>query len=245
MKGHKSHFIPHSHLFACERCGFVFHADKKKVEWTGAIVCGGPGSNDCFEQRHPQDYVRGIKDNPTVDNPSPDPSASERSRRYPWRVTSGAYTIDYDTNSFTADTNTGDAWYIAVADFGASGTINATLFPRSLGIAGVILKYLDSQNFTYVDYNIATNKLRIQKLVGGFSSVIDQGTPSPALSGQHTLNIVWDEDTITVTVDGGSEVSTTDYNFLSQQTEIGILFDSDIWAFGNTTASTATINSLT
>ena len=37
----------------CDRCGFRFHSDKIKTEWTGLKVCG-----DCFEVRHPQDFLR-------------------------------------------------------------------------------------------------------------------------------------------------------------------------------------------
>ena len=32
-----------------------------KEEWTGFIVC-----KDCFETRHPQDFVRAVKDDPSV-----------------------------------------------------------------------------------------------------------------------------------------------------------------------------------
>jgi len=70
---HVSHYRKGLHLFTCQRCGCVFHSDKKKIEWTGAIVCGGPGSNDCFEPRHPQDFVRGVEDKQSVDNPAPEP----------------------------------------------------------------------------------------------------------------------------------------------------------------------------
>lgn len=42
----------------CDRCGFQYKAEQLKEEWTGAIVCRGPGTNDCWEPRNQQDYVR-------------------------------------------------------------------------------------------------------------------------------------------------------------------------------------------
>lgn len=46
----------------CDRCGFEFKARHLRLEWTGLRVCSGPSTNDCWEQRHPQDFVRGQKD---------------------------------------------------------------------------------------------------------------------------------------------------------------------------------------
>jgi hypothetical protein len=37
----------------CDRCGFRFHSDKIKTEWTGLKVCGS-----CWETRNPQDFLR-------------------------------------------------------------------------------------------------------------------------------------------------------------------------------------------
>ncbi len=46
----------------CDRCGFKYKASKLKEEWTGFMVC-----KSCFEPRHPQDFLRGIPDDPSVD----------------------------------------------------------------------------------------------------------------------------------------------------------------------------------
>jgi len=46
----------------CDRCGHKFKARQLRVEWTGLRVCHGPGSNNCWEPRHPQDFVKGRKD---------------------------------------------------------------------------------------------------------------------------------------------------------------------------------------
>lgn len=46
----------------CDRCGFDFMARQLKREWTGLRVCRGPGTNECFEQRHLQESLRGKAD---------------------------------------------------------------------------------------------------------------------------------------------------------------------------------------
>lgn len=56
----------------CERCGFKYKNTQIRQEWTGLRVCCGAGTNDCWEPRHPQEYVRGRKDSQTVPWSSPD-----------------------------------------------------------------------------------------------------------------------------------------------------------------------------
>jgi len=59
----------------CDRCGFHYHNTQLRLEWTGLRVCHGPGTNNCWEPRHPQDYVRGVRDgqSPPWTRPEPDP----------------------------------------------------------------------------------------------------------------------------------------------------------------------------
>lgn len=45
----------------CDRCGFKFKHFEVRKEWTGLVVC----KITCWEPRHPQDYVRGQRDNQT------------------------------------------------------------------------------------------------------------------------------------------------------------------------------------
>jgi len=49
------------HKSICDRCGFLFKASELKKEWNGLMVC-----RDDFETRHPQDFLRGIKDDQSV-----------------------------------------------------------------------------------------------------------------------------------------------------------------------------------
>lgn len=63
-------YIAGDHWKICDRCGFKKRASQTAKEWTGLIVC----LDSCFEERHPQDFVRGRKDNQTVPDPRPEPA---------------------------------------------------------------------------------------------------------------------------------------------------------------------------
>lgn len=58
----------------CDRCGFHYHNTQLRREWTGLMVCHGPGTNDCWEPRNTQEYIRGVKDQqaPPWTRPAPD-----------------------------------------------------------------------------------------------------------------------------------------------------------------------------
>jgi hypothetical protein len=45
----------------CDRCGKPFKASQLKHTWDGLYVCARD-----WEPRHPQDYVRGVKDDTSV-----------------------------------------------------------------------------------------------------------------------------------------------------------------------------------
>lgn len=51
-----------SHNAICDRCGFKYKAEQIKKEWNGLRVC-----KECWEPRHPQEFVRGRKDDSSVD----------------------------------------------------------------------------------------------------------------------------------------------------------------------------------
>lgn len=46
----------------CDRCGMKYKSGQIREEWTGLRVCCGDGTNNCFEERHPQDHVRAKAD---------------------------------------------------------------------------------------------------------------------------------------------------------------------------------------
>jgi hypothetical protein len=57
------------HNSISDRTGFKVKASELRPEWTGNYV-----ESRHWEPRHPQDFVRGIRDNPAVDNPRPGPA---------------------------------------------------------------------------------------------------------------------------------------------------------------------------
>lgn len=46
----------------CDRCGFEYKSDQLRKEWNNLRTCSGPGTNDCWEIRQPQEFVRGKPD---------------------------------------------------------------------------------------------------------------------------------------------------------------------------------------
>lgn len=51
----------------CDRCGFKFKSSQLRKEWTGLRTC-----RNCWEPRHPQDFVRGKADDQTIPWSRPD-----------------------------------------------------------------------------------------------------------------------------------------------------------------------------
>jgi hypothetical protein len=47
--------------FACDQCGLVFKSSEGILRWDGAYVDAA-----CWEPRHPQDFVKAIKDDQTT-----------------------------------------------------------------------------------------------------------------------------------------------------------------------------------
>ena len=51
------------------RCGFNHRNTDLKLEWTGLRVC-----RECWEPRHPQDFVQGVPDRQAPPWTSPEPT---------------------------------------------------------------------------------------------------------------------------------------------------------------------------
>ena len=52
---------------SCDVCGFKFKSGDIKKRWDGLYVC-----KDDFEQRHPSDFMKGFRDDPSVPYTRPD-----------------------------------------------------------------------------------------------------------------------------------------------------------------------------
>lgn len=55
--GKADYWKPHDFNAICDRCGKKFKGSELKKTWDGLMVCDSD-----WEPRHPQDFVRGVKD---------------------------------------------------------------------------------------------------------------------------------------------------------------------------------------
>lgn len=65
----RNYFKSGSWNITCDRCSKKTKADEIKKEWTGFLVCPV-----CFEERHPQDFVRAKQDKISVQETRPIPT---------------------------------------------------------------------------------------------------------------------------------------------------------------------------
>jgi len=61
-------YIPGDPWYQCDRCGFDYRQSEIRKQWDGLMVCG-----KCWEPRHPQDFVKGVKDHQAVKDARPAP----------------------------------------------------------------------------------------------------------------------------------------------------------------------------
>ena len=62
----KDNYVHGAHNVICDRSGFKVKSTEVKREWNHSVV-----RREDFEKRHPQDYVRGVRDIQSVSNPRP------------------------------------------------------------------------------------------------------------------------------------------------------------------------------
>lgn len=79
----------------CDRCGFKFKSDEVMQEWTGLIVC----RKKCFETRHPQDFVRPVKDDQSV--PFTRPEAPDQFVSVTYDTVTGTHEYTIPSGTFT------------------------------------------------------------------------------------------------------------------------------------------------
>ena len=63
----------YAYSVVCDRCGFIFKNHQLRKEWTGAMVCHGSGTNDCWEPRNEQDLIRVRSDTHVLPYTRPEP----------------------------------------------------------------------------------------------------------------------------------------------------------------------------
>lgn len=60
--GKRDYYSPGDYNVICDRCGAKYKRSECKKEWDKLLVC----KYGCWEPRHPQDFVRGVKDDQRV-----------------------------------------------------------------------------------------------------------------------------------------------------------------------------------
>lgn len=50
----------------CDDCGTKYKSNQVRKDWQGLYLCDGADTNQCWNPRHPQDHVRGKRDNQRV-----------------------------------------------------------------------------------------------------------------------------------------------------------------------------------
>lgn len=65
----KNYYVSGGWNCICDRCGKKKKISEVNREWTGFLVC-----NTCFEERHPQDFVRAKQDKISVRETRPIPT---------------------------------------------------------------------------------------------------------------------------------------------------------------------------
>lgn len=63
-------YRPGDYYVCCDRCGYEARASETRRTWDNLRV----HSIDCWEPRHPQDFVRGRVDRQAVPNARPEPA---------------------------------------------------------------------------------------------------------------------------------------------------------------------------
>jgi hypothetical protein len=136
VKGHSKNpgYIAGDHWVECSRCGFDYRQSHMKREWTGVIVC-----QECWEPRHPQDFVRATEDDQTAKglvNPQSTENYIETTfGETPWDIS----TAQYDSKSLDVSTEAFNPWGLAFSSDGTKayvvGTTDDTIYQYTLSTA--------------------------------------------------------------------------------------------------------------
>jgi hypothetical protein len=65
--GHANYYKHGDYNVICDICGFKYKASDCRMQWDNLLAC-----RECYEERNPQDFVKGIRDYQKVSIPRPD-----------------------------------------------------------------------------------------------------------------------------------------------------------------------------
>lgn len=59
--GRFDHLRLGDHNVICDICGMKYKFSMTRLQWNNLLACP-----TCYEERHPQDFVKGVKDDPSI-----------------------------------------------------------------------------------------------------------------------------------------------------------------------------------
>jgi hypothetical protein len=158
----------------CDRCGRKLKSSQVSKEWTGLIVC-----RNCLDERHPQDFVRGVRDNMQVPIARPYPPLSFALDTTTYPISGNLQTLllvgpenvfDY-SNSIIVKINSGTLPSVTEADI--LGGANLVAVQNAQG-DWEIAQYQNSLLVTGTTYNLS------KLLRGKYGTYNNMGAPSGA-----------------------------------------------------------------
>ena len=62
----KNTFVLGAWNVLCDDCGTKYKNHQVRKDWQGLYLCDGPNTQQCWNTRQPQDYVKGVYDQQRV-----------------------------------------------------------------------------------------------------------------------------------------------------------------------------------
>lgn len=91
-------YIPGDPWYQCDRCGFDYRQSEVRKQWDNLMVC-----EKCWEPRHPQDFVKGVKDHQAVTDPRPAPDIALSNTVVKTAASRGDLSLEVDDVTYIAD----------------------------------------------------------------------------------------------------------------------------------------------
>lgn len=101
MHGPNPGFKPGDYWMVCDVCGFDYRRSEMSQRWDRLWVC-----KKDYETKHPQDFVKGVKDKQAVPVSRPDNLNLTNSTTLSVAATAGASTITVAATTYIADNDT-------------------------------------------------------------------------------------------------------------------------------------------
>jgi len=188
----------------CDRCGKKFHASQLKKDWQGLYLC-----KDDWETRQPQDFLRGVKDDPSV--------AWTRPEQPDTFIFNNTVNLALNSEDFTASSYYSDAAVAVNTDTAPDGALSAdTITDNEVSITSVAQ---DIINIDSSEYHCLSAYIK--------KDSTPRGTRFPALylryyaqTGVHINYLRVD------TMTGESSLRKQSANFVLDS---GVLSDGDYW----------------